>query len=143
LPWKTCHDKAMSVITYTAHSRADLISGHTAGNQYQFEIPFMAFDRSFNSPKAQYQSLSGAVETVLQRLDQTYSAVIGPYDITDQDQVQEFIQSVANGETFSIDIYGTIASPVADIDVKLRGSSNTEQRYGARLFTLPFNLFKV
>lgn len=133
----------MSAITYTAHVRATLMAGHTAGNSYAFDTAFMQMDTAYNSPKSQHQALDGSVESVLHRIDRTISITIGLYDSDDEDQITEFIESVAGGEEFTIDVNGTSSTPDSPITVKLKGNANQPQRHGPRTYSLPMTLFKV
>ena len=133
----------MSVISYTAHSRATLMGGHSAGTGYSFAINFMAYEKSYNAPKSQPRALDGTTETILQRLDRTIGMTIGPYDSDDVAQIEEFIESVAGGESFTVDVYGTIAVPDAPLTVKLSDTSNSPQRQGPRTYTLGMSLIVV
>ncbi len=133
----------MSVVTYTANARATLIVGHTAGSVYSFEMPFMQHEKSYGSPKSQPRAIGGTIETILQRVDDNLSLEIGLYDSSDEAQVEEFIKSVAGGETFSVDLNGTIATPSSPVDVKLVDKSNAPTRYGPRTYSLPFNVSVV
>ncbi len=133
----------MSVIIYTAHARAPLLPGNVAGVVYSFEISFIAFEKTYNAPKTQHRALDGTTETVLKRVDDSINMTIGYYDSTDVGQIEEFIKSVAGGETFTVDVDGTIATPDDPISVKLNGVSNSPQRVGPRTYALSFNVFVV
>ena len=133
----------MSVITYTSNARAPLMAGHAISTSYSFEIGFMAFEKNYNSPKTQHRALDGTAANVLKRDDDTLNITIGPYDSTDESQIEEFIKSVAGGETFTADVDGTIATPDTPISIKLSGSSNSRQRLGNRTYSLAFNVLVV
>lgn len=102
----------MAAITYTAHSRATLISGHTAGVQYSFDVKLRAFSSVLEQPKDQHVSLSGYAETILTRATKIHSTVF-IFPDTLKAQMEEFLYSVAAGESFEFDPYGTVAIPDA------------------------------
>ena len=131
----------MSVITYTANARATLMSGHTAGVSYSFEINFMQHDKKYLSPKTAHQSLGGVVETVLRSTTDEVDITMGLYDSTDVEQIEEFIKSVAAGETFTIDLDGTIATPDAPLNAVINGNGHKPQRYGPRTYSLSFSVY--
>jgi hypothetical protein len=134
----------MSIITYVAQARGITISGNTAGSTYEFEIGFMAFDKTYNSPKTQHRSLDGTIETILQRIDSTVALTIGPYESGSKELiVDEFIKSVAGGETFLIDIDGALGAPINQQQVKLSDKKNKKTRIGNRLYSLPLNIMVV
>ncbi len=133
----------MSVITYTAHARAPLISGHTAGTSYSFDIKFRTYDRTINSPKTQHRALDNTIETVLKDVNQDLSVVIGAYGDSEQAQIDEFIYSVAGGEQFTIDLNGTAATPDAPVSVKYTGKVASEQRVGVNKFIMQLPLVKL
>ena len=110
----------MGAITYTAKSRAPLMTSvspvHVAELQYDFDVKFQAFSSSIDQPKSQHVSIGGVVETVLKRATNMHMiTLIWPHE--ENEQLQEFIYSIAGGETFTIDPYGTIASPDDPLDV--------------------------
>jgi len=133
----------MSAITYTAHARATLISGHTAGNSYSFDVKIRAYDRTINSPKTQHRSLDNTIETILKRVDQGLSITIGAYGESDQAQIDEFVYSVAGGEAFTVDLNGTAATPDAPVSVKYTGKVAGEQRVGVNKFIMPLPLVRL
>jgi len=104
----------MAAITYTANSRAPLVAtspAHTAGTDYNIDVKLQAFNEGIDIPKSTHVSLGAQVETVLQRASNVYSmTLIWPYTL--DDDMREFLYSVAAGESFTFDAYGTVA--VAD-----------------------------
>ena len=103
----------MAGITYTANSRAPLISdspAHQAGTDYDIDIKLQGYIENFDTPKQVHVSLNGNVETVLRRASRQMKATfIWPNTLNAQ--MEEFLFSVAGGESFTIDPYGTVASP--------------------------------
>ena len=109
----------MAGITYTANSRAPLITdspAHVAGTVYSIDLKLQQFVENVETPKQAHVAISGHVETVLKRAVKQYQ-VIFIWPNSENDDVEEFLYSVAGGETFSFDPYGTIASPDSAQDV--------------------------
>jgi len=139
----------MGAITYTAKDRAPLMTSvspvHVAETQYQFEVKFQAFSTNIDQPKTQHVSIGGAVETVLKRAtDMHMITIIWPHE--ENEQLQEFIYSIAGGETFTIDPYGTIATPDDPIDVlsiDAQVSINRMQHGKEHWRSVSFNLRKA
>jgi len=102
----------MAVITYTAKDRGDLMAGHSAGTEYTLEIPLTKWDRDFKDEARTTRSLSGTPHTVFHRTDRIYRFATVSTDNTNLiNSLREFASSVAAGETFTLDPYGSIASP--------------------------------
>ena len=111
----------MAVITYTA--KRSLISGHSAGTIYDLEIPANVWTPTDERRTEEVVSLSGKTQTRLHRVDEIYQFGSVPVDSASlQAQMTEFLRSVAGGELFIIDVYGTIASPVNPLTVRLSGN---------------------
>lgn len=106
----------MAVIEYTAADRAPLISGHVVGGSYFLVVKLIAYEESIDQPKTKHIALNGNVETVLKRATRMYSAVISWPD-SFNGIVEEFLFSVAGGELFTFDAYGTFTSPDNPVDV--------------------------
>lgn len=130
----------MGVFTYTAKDRGKLSAGHVAGTSYQIEIPFSQWDPAISEQKSSVRSLSGKPFTVLHhQVDQYSFSTVGTDDQSLIAQLDEFFSSVAAGEIFSVDPYGTIATPDNSITVMLDGVARpsrvnqTEFSYSGRL----------
>ena len=102
----------MSAITYTANARAPLITdspAHVAGASYSFDVKLRAYQTIIDQPKTQHVSLNGNTETVLMRATKVLQATfIWPPSLNPS--MEEFLYSVAGGETFVFDPFGTVAS---------------------------------
>lgn len=107
----------MSSIQYTTTSRAELVSGHSVGVLYGFDIKLNQYTPMRSAPKSQHVSLNGKVETVLRGLVKYYSITLGPYPNSLHDDIVEFVESVAGGEIFAFDPYGSIAVPDSPISL--------------------------
>lgn len=74
-------------------------------------------------------SMSGVGrEFQLERLEYTWTFSTVPIAIADLPRWREFAASVANGETFTIDIDGTKAAPDNPITVSMKDGSYKENR---------------
>lgn len=97
----------MAAITYTANARAPLVAGHTAGSSYSIDLKLQQFSEQIETPKTAHVSIGGTVETVLKRAVKIYQVVfIWPH--TENTSVEEFLYSVAGGETFTLSPYGDV-----------------------------------
>jgi hypothetical protein len=115
----------MAGITYTANARAPLVTdspAHLAGTSYDMDVKLQGYVENFDVPKQVHVSLGGNVETVLRRASRQMQATLIWPD-SQNAQMEEFLLSIAAGETFSLDPYGTIASPVDAQDVICVNSS--------------------
>lgn len=102
----------MSAITYTAVDRGSLANGRVAGSAYIFDVGLNLWDLTTTRKKTQAISLSGSTETILHRLDRVANVATAPISDDDLiDQMREFLDSVAGGEPFIIDKYGSVATP--------------------------------
>ena len=130
----------MGVFTYTAINRGKLTAGHTANTVYQIEIPLSQWAPSIDEHKNSVRSLSGKPFIVLHhQLDVFSFSTVGTEDPSLIAQLEELFSSVAAGETFSIDPYGTIASPDNPVTVIIDGPARptrltqTEFAYSGRV----------
>jgi hypothetical protein len=87
-----------------------------AGTAYDIDVKLQGFTEQIETPKTSHMALSGRVETVLQRAVKIYNIVLIWPNSSNAD-IEEFLFSVAAGETFSFDPYGTVASADAPVDV--------------------------
>lgn len=111
----------MSAVTYTAVR--ELMSGHSASTEYDFDLRCRAIDPDTDEKKNKSLSLSGAnSETIVLRRkklrDITTAAVTG----TERDNMREFLESVSEGEAFEFDEFGSATTPDDPQSVELEGS---------------------
>jgi len=100
----------MATITFIA--TRSLLSGHITGDQIAFELPLRAADRSPQRMTREAQSLSGRRMTRLMHRENNRSFQTPPFkDDSLKAQIIEFLDSVAAGETWTLDVYGTEAIP--------------------------------
>lgn len=120
----------MSAFSYTA--KRDLVSGHTAGSTYSFDLACSAYNRTFNAERSQSRSLSGISETLLARIDTGYkiTSTLLVENSAAHLQLREFLSSVLGGESFMFDRYGSVATPVSATQCEIVSDSLSEARHG-------------
>ena len=109
----------MAAITYTANARAPLVvdsPAHVAGTAYSIDVKLQQYAAGIDAPKTVHVSMGGPIETVLQRALNTMVAVfIWDHDLNND--MDEFLFSIAGGEPFDFDPYGTVAVPDSVVSV--------------------------
>ncbi|MAI34086.1 MAG: hypothetical protein CMM07_20760 [Rhodopirellula sp.] len=102
----------MATITFIA--RRSLIAGHIEGEQVVFELPLSRASAN-RSPRRFFEeakSLSGRRMTRLMHREDRRSLQTPPFrDESLRAQIVEFLDSVAAGEVWTLDLYGTPSSP--------------------------------
>lgn len=120
----------MSVVTYTAVDRGRLVSGHSELTEYSFEMPVSSVSMSAQNQGTVQKSLSGKRFHTLHNIERSTSLTtilihrIQESDVIDQ--IEEFLSSVAAGETFQIDLYGSLAFPGNVSTYAVDGPHSTE-----------------
>lgn len=116
----------MSVIRYTAIDRGKLISGHSEATEYSFEVPISSFGENTQSLGSVQTSLSGNRFQTLHSIERAASLSSSMLHRTNDsatiESMEEFLSSVAAGEPFEIDVYGSLASPGTFKNYALDGS---------------------
>jgi hypothetical protein len=116
----------MAAITYTAQSRAPLITTtspvHADGESYSIDVKLQAFNAQIEIPKSVHVAIAGNSETVLTRSVKIYSATFIWPD-TLHPEMEEFLFSIASGEPFELDPFGSVSSADSPIVVKSVDSS--------------------
>ena len=121
----------MSAIYYIATSRADLIQdspAHVAGTQYSFDIGMNEYLTEIETPNKQIVTLGGQVETILYRVGEVITTRLGPFAHSERPQIKEFIYSIAAGDIFQFDPWGSVASEDEKINVVSINSAYSEER---------------
>jgi len=114
----------MAFITYTAKDRGFLISGHSALSSYNLEFEINAYDEGMNIANVTQEAVDGTSETLLSNVQLNVSATATWLTDDDRLQFREFISSMAAGESFSFDPYGTVAVPSSTLYTDCRLTSN-------------------
>lgn len=106
------------------------MGGHTIGLEYQIQTEFYARPRQSSSDRHEHVSLAGIPESYLYRIARRYAITSDLIPLSLLNSWREFLDSVANTETFQIDFTGTIASPGTDVDVYMVSKEITESEIG-------------
>ena len=120
----------MSVFTYEA--KRDLSPGTTVLETVTRDFRLTSLRKARKPITKQNTSISGSVESILFRSEVSYNcktSLLEPNSQVDL-QVQEFLASVENGEQFTFDRYGTIASPDRPVTCILTSKSYTQTEVG-------------
>ncbi len=116
----------MSYVSYTA--RRSLQGGVSNGDPVDLTLGFSAatpVHRSFGTVNV---STSGAREGVLNRIETAWRVTTSFHLETSRPAIEQFVHSVMNAETFTIDFRGTVGSPSDPKLVKMTSRSVTETR---------------
>lgn len=133
----------MTVITYTAMDRGDLIAGHSELTEYSFEVPLLAFNSSTTRAQNTVTALSGRSFTTLKHIKVNHSIQTRPTKDQDlRDQMREFLSSVAGGEEFSIDLFGKLLSEDDPITCKISGNYSQALTQG-KFYAFSFGAVQV
>lgn len=126
----------MTAITYTAVDRSPigLASGHSAGVAYSLETQGLMLAPGEDIVGKSSKSLDGTLEAVLNRIELTWDVRTEVITEADMPLWLEWISSVAAGEPFTFDPYGTIASPDDPQTVQLLSYKRARDRSMARYF---------
>lgn len=134
----------MGSILYTAVDRGRLVSGHAAETQYSLDVNFERAEFEDQRDQTTTKSLSGNTFTQWRRTDSTLELTTAWIsNATSYAQALEFLSSVAGGEPFSVDPYGTLATPIETFACTLDGDYKM-MRHGTMplfkvVFTVSFN----
>lgn len=129
----------MAVIIYTAKRK--VMSGHTAGEEYEFEVGIESVSPAFNREEKTLTTLSGKDFTTFYRVDERDS--FGTVAINDPSviaQMREFLMSVAAGEPFTLDLMGEPGSPADPVSYKLRGNPTKRLVNSAGFYSYSFQV---
>lgn len=122
----------MAKITYIAHSRAQLIvttsPPHSAGIEYSFDIKLNEYLTNIEAPKSQVVTQGNTTETILHRVGELVNVRLGPFLHSELSQINEFIYSIAGGEQFDFDPWGSVASEDAPFAVVVVNKMFNEER---------------
>lgn len=125
----------MGSLTYLAVDQGRMISGHSEGTEYSFDLNFRVFTP--NTKRAAFESkpLSKKYKTTT-FLGKEYLANVATVWIDSASvhaQMNEFLDSIDAGEEFILDPYGTALSPVEQYTCKIVGDpSQTRYRHMER-----------
>lgn len=100
---------------------------HGLGEIYTLETASHVLDQSYSTQQRNSISLSGVKETLLHHETEFWNILTDFLTEAEMSYWREMVSSVRAGETFSVDIYGTIAVPEPAISVTLEGDPTTRR----------------
>lgn len=116
---------------------------------YEFDLVLASANPSMNSIQTENTSLDGSVEVILDRTDEILSVTTDFLHRTDTNYIRtsqfyEFLYSTQAGESFLLDLYGTIAAPDSPEYYKRTNKNVSFNRQGDGMwFTSGFTARKV
>jgi len=132
----------MSNVSYTAEDRGYIRSGHSAGTGYNFDFNVIQANETWKTDKRTSRAINGKTQTTVYSHDEGW-AITSEYVLrgsTEWDNWREFLSSVRNGESFSLDVYGANASPDNVQSVILDGNPSFNREGSTDYFTISFNV---
>lgn len=120
----------MSVFRYIAVDRGKLIDGHSAATEYSFDMPIAGLGTTVENKGRVQTSLSGKRYHTLHNIERSTSFTTTIIHRVQESQtvanIEEFLSSVAAGEAFEIDVYGSLASPGDFVNCVIDGQQSVE-----------------
>lgn len=92
-------------------AKRSLKSGHTVDSPYTINVELSVLDRRFVAIGDQQVALNGNTVTTVYRRDNLYNLrtiMIENAGTPDNDDMVEFLDSVVSGETFQLDVSGSL-----------------------------------
>lgn len=116
----------MAVFKYIAIDRGDLVSGHSAQTEYSIEIALTEWTPQKKQKKSMIEPMDGPMHVLLLGLRRRYDFTTIPIDdVAIIAEFEEMFDSIAAGEIFWIDPFGTIAVPDNEITVQIVGTQSS------------------
>lgn len=140
---KITQDTTTALVTEAAGPQVSIVGyKRGAGQQYSIEFTPRKLERRARVKREQHVALGGSSETIRHRRDVYWDIVTGRVLEAQLAQWREFLASVEAEETFTIDLYGTIAVPGTQIfEAVLDSDDYSEDRLGAiQRYTIGFRL---
>ena len=98
----------MGLVVYTATQ--SIVPGHISGEQVSMVVCVRDYIRGRDVVKHVHRSSAGAMETLNERADTTWSIEFGPIDDALLPNAKEFADSTAGGEVFTVDLISDIGA---------------------------------
>ena len=139
---KITQGTATALVTEAAGPNVTIV-GYRRGyaQSYQIEFGCRKLEPSRQIKRHDHVAVGGNSRSVLHRIDSLWDVETGRLLESQMPQWDEFFASVAAGETFTFDAYGTIGTPDDPRAAKLVGSDWRHGRLGAtRRYTTSFQL---
>lgn len=133
----------MSVFTYTIN--AEPAPGSVLLGVATRQFPLASFPHTRRPIANRNTSLDGNVESLLFRREKHYncqSKLIEPRSLVEAHMI-EFLASVENSETFTFDLYGTIAEPDNPVSCVMVSKSYPQAETGKKFHKYRFVIREV
>ena len=108
----------MTAFSYSA--KRNLIAGHSADTIYDLDYLLLSLERRPNTKKSTKRTFDGTIETILHYHKEVIT-VSTRVDAAGVLQFREFMGSIAGGEAFIFDEFGTVAAPVDAVNCRVSG----------------------
>lgn len=128
----------MPYVTYTAVDRGSLLAAHTAGQVYTIEFDAQTLQRSQKRQNHTRTAMNGRTETLRLRKDVTWDVTTVFIEYVDLPEWYEFLDSVDAGETFTLDPYGTVATPDNPLTVELDSDPSEPREGSGKIYSIQF-----
>lgn len=129
----------MTAVTYTA--KRSIASDHIAGASYGLDFNAGQLDRGTTTRRRRATSLSGASETLIYRQDVVWTVTTTRLSESAIVYMREFLDSVAAGEVFTFDPYGSTSAPDAPVTAVLESDGYKEARHATtRTYRVTFKV---
>lgn len=99
----------MSIFVYTA--TASVVAEHVAGAIYQVEFDIQSAPRKGSVIRNTVRSLSGKTETIKHSSDKNWTIKFAPVTGERLSYLEELLDSILDGQTFTLYVYGREAVP--------------------------------
>ena len=114
------------------------------GTDYSIDIDYpQVLTRSASEDKVTQRAKGGQSNTLLFRSDGFWDITSHHVDRDDFDFLRRFLDSIADGQTFAMDPYGSVASADEAIAVEVDSNGYTENRSGPRLLSASFKVREI
>lgn len=129
----------MGSVIFTA-TRSLLVA---SGTLVSLDVGFGAFTRSYRRRGSTSVSLNGDRENILQNIEARASVATTFHDLASKPAIDQWIQSVLNGERFTLDRLGSVATPVDPLQVEMVTETFTEAALVKDKYRLSFDVVIV
>lgn len=131
-----------SVITDESAGSSITVVGYKHGlnNAYTLETAAQALDPSHKDKTKTSEAISGIKETLFFNKTKYWDITTAILTETEYEYWLEFLSSVAAGETFTFDAYGTVALPDKVVSCALEGGFKENRVSSLRKYTISFKV---
>lgn len=129
----------MGAVQFTA-TRALLV---TSGTVVDLDVGFFSYTPRYVKVGSVSTSLNGTRESILHRIDERIAVATTFHTPADRAAINQWIQSVMNSEQWSIDPTGSVATPVAPVNVRMLAETFVEAPLARDRYRLTFDVVRV